>query len=98
MTTDQIRKAVKVTDYYMNHTGIYIKYQWNDLTDGRFESKSLNLTPEDSMRYLRTIGEVDDLELLEWVNFIAGYKISQWDALNIVIRHEFKRSTNDILK
>lgn len=98
MTTDQIRKSVKVTDYFKNHTGIYIRYQWNDTTIGKSESKMLSLTPEDSIKYLKTIGEVDDLELWQWEDFISEYKISQWDALNIVIRHEFKRSVTEILK
>lgn len=81
MTIYDLRNIMKVDYYYNTSNGAcIIYYRDNNLN-------TLTLTNDELLKELIAIGSLDDGE------HIDKYTLSQWDALNIVIRFELARET-----
>jgi hypothetical protein len=104
MTTEQLRKEITVSHWNINIEGISIRYYKNSESDPIW----LKLTPEESARELCAIGSIDEvseggifnnLMLREgtvsrnWNGFIKEFKLCQWEALTLAIRHEMNLET-----
>lgn len=101
MTTEEIRKKVEVRNWLLRSDGIIIEYSWKDKTRSFTEGKYLELNPNDAIAELHAIGEINyyggelfeyNDQLLRWGQFINTWTFSQWDALNLVIRHELNKA------
>lgn len=82
MNIYDLRKTVHVLNFCLHCDGGLITYS---------SSKGLNaigLSREEMMKELIVIGSLDDDCTIEEM---ADYKLSQWDALSIAIRHELAR-------
>ena len=89
MTTEQIRKAVEVKDFSVKSHGIYVSYlKWNENSEA-MECNTIRLSPEESINELNAIGAT---ECKYWHLLYRGYIFSQWEALTLVIRHEYRKS------
>ena len=78
MTIYDLRKTIMIKSFANDLTGVTIEYTICN------ESKLLTCGLEPLYSELNAIGSIESkTELLD------GYKISQWDALNLVIRHEY---------
>jgi hypothetical protein len=104
MTTEQLRKVVKVTDWNLNETGLIISYEREDHTPKLLH---LILSPDETLMALSKVGSVDDYLLADnnnvnslaevneiWYTFkhlVTFYVMCQWEALSIAIRHEAER-------
>mgnify|MGYP001565878748 FL=1 len=91
MTTEEIRKQVMVTNWHIKSEGLHIVYQkWNN-ESLFFEYQDLKIPPEEALKELYAICSIDEkTDNWHWVH--SHYILSQWDALNLVIRHEYKKS------
>ena len=91
MTTEQLRKEIEVTNRHLTPKGIHIVYlKWNAETLF-MDYVDLNLSEEESISELRSIGEIDEeTDNYGWIK--ENYILSQWDALSLVIRHEYAKS------
>jgi hypothetical protein len=95
MTTEQLRKEIEVINWEISEKGIYIGYRRNEIT-GYY----LLLNPEETACELCAIGSIDDdLNLILscdtfWVDFVKEFKLCQWEALTLVIRHEANREVD----
>jgi hypothetical protein len=76
-------------------------YDWSTKPSEAWEPKELNINPKQLLEELSDIGEINiygtEIEFNEvifdtWLDFIEKWVFSQWDALNLVIRHEYKKS------
>lgn len=101
MTTEQLRKVIKVTDWNLNEPGLTISYEREDHSPA---SLHLILSPDETIMALSKMGSVDDYLLADnknvnsmaevddkWYTFkqlVAFYQMCQWEALSIAIRHE----------
>ena len=104
MTIEQIRKEIKVLQYVISPHGIEIIYYLFHVDFP--EKKHLVLTPEDSARQLSAIGSIDSWEHQpfriwsddwgedpqDWETFSKNFKLSQYEALTLAIRHEYELS------
>lgn len=108
MTTEALRKVIMVTTWSLTKEGLTISYVREDHNP---KSLHLILTPAEATRELTAIGEIDSAEYYGgdkviinynngscvWNGFIGIYKLCQWEALSIAIRHEAKKElSNDI--
>ncbi len=98
MTIEQIRKDVKVLHYYITQTGVYITYwKWNKETD-HWDEKTYSKNTDDAVDELISAGvfeETDKNMLSDYfkgLDTMATPTLSQWDALHLVIRHEYAKS------
>jgi len=93
MTTDKLRRLIDVSVYYFTPQGIEINYGFNK------ERFFLKLNVLNSLEHLTATNLLDDYSgvtllgnadgtWLTWDELISNNKLSQWDALNIVIRYE----------
>lgn len=97
MTTEQLRKEIKVVSYGIFDTGIYIGYTCKGGT------KHIALDPEESARQLSAIGSIDSYRTdivfsinmdgldFNWTTFLINFKLSQWEALTLAIRYEAEK-------
>lgn len=97
MTTEQLRKVIKVTHWMIGEKGLSISYDREDLKPIR---RHLILNPVTAALELDRIGAIDgyindivfsvsfDGHDMNWATFISCFKMCQWEALSIVIRHE----------
>lgn len=91
MTTDQIRKNIIVENWWLNSNGIMITYKWISETKPFFESRRINMNPNQAHNELIELGEADpDNSDWDWV--MKNYDFSQWDAINWVTKHEFNKA------
>ena len=104
MTTEEIRKKITIENHYMLNRGLYISYTWYEEI-GHIKNKILDIDIDESLQELNALGEVnyyrDDFlleyngENMTWNVFMSKWIFSQWDALNLVIRHEYKKSIEE---
>lgn len=80
MTIHDLRKMIKVHDWVAGPKGAYISYNINNTHQG------LKFNQDTLCAELIAISSIDNKEEL-----INGYKLSQWDALSLVIRHEYAK-------
>src|SRR5687768_18151583 len=101
MTTEQIRKCIKITHFYSYDNGIHIMYDWSTKPSEAWEPKELSIKPKELLEELSSIGEINmygaaieynDELYNTWLRFSEVWIFSQYDALNLVIRHEYKKS------
>lgn len=106
MTTEQLRKLIKVTDWSLHENGLTISYLRDD---SHPKDLHLILDKVDTARELSIVGSIDEVSVIDvivikidgnWHTFtemIEVYKMCQWEALAIAIRHEAtKELTNDM--
>lgn len=86
MTTQQLRQSIQVISFHSHSDGCNIKY----IMDGQVRTLCYNDIA--MLKELTEIGSVDeDITPEEW----ADYNLSQWDALNLVIRHEYAKGVDE---
>lgn len=104
MTTDQLRKEIIVSHWTLHSAGITIGYYINTKHDPQW----LKLNPEECARQLSAISSIDSWEShgsmfsglllnigtqsMNWNAFVNEFKLSQWEALTLAIRHEYELS------
>lgn len=81
MTIHYLRQIISITGYNNDLTGAEFQYKINGQT------KRLSCGLESLISELICISSVENKEQV-----LDGYKLSQWDAINIVIRHEYSNS------
>ncbi len=105
MTTEQIRKNIKVAGYSISQIGIYITYFSGDNLNFH---KTLDLPPLQAITALKAIGSIDKIETnptriywespkgascdAEWELFCNTFTLSQYEAITLVLRHEYEES------
>ena len=98
MTTESLRKVIRVTHWMIGEKGIAISYDREDLKPIQ---RHLVLTPLESVKALSIIGSIEQRPANDLMAMIqikssnfqelsSWYKLCQWEALNIVIRHEYE--------
>ena len=109
MTTEQLRKLIKVTHWMIGEKGLSISYE---RTDVKPISRHLVLNPESTLKELFAIGSIEAFDLGDnlqvrweelpnqsvtwgWKVFIMAFILSQWEALSIVLRHEAEQELNN---
>ncbi len=108
MTTEQLRKNITVSDFGIDEKGIKIYYRNHPKPNWRSPELVLHLPPKEAAIELRAIGEIDSCDdwpndilitigtrAMIWEMFASKFILSQWDALNLVIRHEYKKSLEE---
>lgn len=104
MTTEQIRKKIKVDNWRFDQAGIYISYTYFNSKKNIWVSTGLELGKEEVCQELSKLGEINyygenDIEWendrWDWYAFSEEWIFSQWDALNLVIRHEYNKSVEE---
>lgn len=107
MTTEALRKLITVTNWHLSNTGLIISYEREDLKPN---SRHIILNHETTIKELGIVGSIEDYFLDEekstiqingkWLSFndfVAEYKMCQWEALSIAIRHESEKElANDL--
>lgn len=106
MTTEALRKVIKVTYWMIGEKGLSISYERSDLIP---VARHLILPPVDVLRELSVVGSIDKIGAMDmtiacingiWNTYqemILVYKMCQWEALSIVIRHEEEKElANDM--
>lgn len=91
MNIYDLRKTVIVVVFDCHSTGSSIYYQCNS------EAKSIHLNTEELFKELIAISTYEDT-IQDEKDFMNNYQMSQWDALNIAIRHELIKETEKELK
>lgn len=97
MTTEALRKVIKVTDWSLSETGLTISY----LREGHQpQLLHLILSPSEAGEELLKMGLIDKVHTefvfsiewdgmdANWATFILNYKFCQWEAISMAIRHE----------
>lgn len=79
MNIYDLRKIISVTIYVIYPDGAIIRYLKGD------KLHVLSLTPDELINELISIGSIDENSSYGALNPL---ELSQWDALNIAIRHE----------
>lgn len=97
MTTEALRKVIMVTTWSLTKEGLTISYVREDHTP---KSLHLILNRMETVRELYAIGNIEEIGTVDlsfgklnghWHAFdmlINEYKMCQWEALSIAIRHE----------
>lgn len=95
MTTETLRKHIKVTDWKLTSEGLTISYERDDSPQ---KNLHLILTPEETLGHLNIVGSIEDVnnsnmaymdgQWYHFVNLVKKYKMCQYEALQIVIRFE----------
>lgn len=100
MTTEKIRKRFRVDSWGINTSGILITYSQHFKEKGFWSTYYLELGKEEVCQELNALGEINyygpneiewDNERLDWVSFTEEWTFSQWDALHLVVRHEYRK-------
>lgn len=103
MTTENLRKTMHVTSWSLTENGLTLSYTRQD-----FSPKTLHLvmTPEQTLRELNVIGDLDNISddctrgsidgvWYVYSDLVKVYQMCQWEALTIAIKHE---AENDLMK
>jgi hypothetical protein len=105
MTTEALRKAIKVTDWKLSENGLTISYERDNHNP---KSLHLVLSPKETIKELSIVGsieQVNEFDLMAlwcscwyyWPQIPISYKMCQWEALSIAIRHEEEKElANDM--
>ena len=99
MTTEQLRKEIEVANWHINYAGISITYYRTYENKTNQIAIDIKLDPEECARQLSAIGSIDSWEAdpfwiwcectpYRWDVFVHHFKLSQWEALTLAIRHE----------
>lgn len=96
MTTENLRKVITVTAWSLTVSGLTISYVREDSNP-----KILHLIMgiEDTVPELHVVGNIEDIQMQDRLAMLHGewfkyesigkyYKMCQWEALEIAIRHE----------
>jgi hypothetical protein len=102
MTTQQLRREIRVASGFLRYDGIVIQYFRNDAP-----LTCLLESPADCVRALIAIGTIDewydnageitftvDGILYNWTAYCDIFQLSQWDALSIAINYEYEKEVN----
>lgn len=108
MTTEQLRKRITVTRFRLSDTGIYITYtnthaaistHEKTLNLNKFQSVTElerigSITKSEANPHVRVWWDSIKGAPLEayWEQFVHHFILSQYEALTIVIRHEYEKS------
>jgi hypothetical protein len=105
MTTESLRKVMTVTAWSLTETGLTISYIREDVTP---TIRHLVLSPSDTIQHLTVVGSLEEgsAEYVSgkidglWYSYpqiVQLYKMCQWEALSIALRHEeVKNLENDL--
>lgn len=105
MTTEALRKVIKVTYWELTANGLTIRYE---RTEQQPIFTSIFLPPAKALKELWISGGLDDyngiscMGLLDgnWYDYnllVALYQMCQWECLSIIIRYEAEKDlANDI--
>lgn len=86
MTTQKLRQSIQIVNFSSHSNGCNIQY----IIDRQV--RSLCCDDIAMLKRLTDIGSIDEgIHPEEW----ADYNISQWDALNLVIRHEYEKAIEE---
>lgn len=99
MTTEQLRKEIEVANWHINYAGISITYYRTYENNTKPIPIDIKLTPEECAIQLSAIGSIDSWEAdtfllnyenskLHWAAFVNAFKLSQWEAFTLALRHE----------
>jgi len=100
MTIEQIRKNIHVAGYGIHDNGLRVVYDWFENREDAAEGRELILLKNDALKELNSIGEINywgdalleyNGKLMPWNEFADTWTFSQWDALTLVIRHEYNK-------
>jgi len=80
MTIYDLRKVIKATEWINDSGGATIFYKLGSI------KSAAHFTFDELVSELTHISSIESAEEL-----FTGYEISQWDALNLVIRHEYAK-------
>jgi hypothetical protein len=105
MTTETLRKNMAVTSWSLTANGLTISYTREDKTP---QIRHLILTPLETLNELYMVGSVEDkneqsiMGMMDgcwyhFANLVKSYKMCQWEALSIAIRHEEEKNLEDDL-
>jgi len=104
MTTEEIRKCIKITHFHSSHNGVHIIYDWSTKPSEAWEEKNISIQPKELLQELNSMGEINiwgvGIEYNEvihpnYLQFIEHWIFSQWDALNLVIHYEYNKAVEE---
>jgi hypothetical protein len=106
MTTEALRKVIKVTYWILGEKGLSISYEREDSNPSVLH---LILNRSDALMELCAVGDIEEISKHDcslgkfnghWHTYneiVQHYKLCQWEALSIVIRHEEEKElANDM--
>ncbi len=96
LTTEALRKVISVQGWELNEYGMNIHYTREDATP---KEAIWTMCPSEALHELSMVGSIEDTNdkmthgLIDgiWYSFeeiVLSYKVGQWEALSIAIRHE----------
>src|SRR5687767_13528954 len=92
MTTEQIRKKIHTVGYGLFANGLRVLYTWFEKRNSKGENRTLTLTANEAIDELKAMGEIETDDW-EWIG--DNYILSQYDAIQLVIRHEYAKSLDN---
>lgn len=108
MTTTQIRKNITVTDFNISEAGIFIRYTNKQSDAARFEKtinltpiQSMielegigSINKFEGNPYIRIFWDSPKGVPLDayWDQFCVTFTLSQYEAIALVVRHEYEKS------
>lgn len=103
MTTEQLRKVIKVTHWKLTEKGLTISYYRYDIKPTK---RHIILNPATTLKELSVVGSIEDVNehaemgmikgrWLHYANLIKTYEFCQWEALSLVLRHEAEQELNN---
>lgn len=97
MTTEALRKVITVTAWSLTDTGLTISYTREDSNP---KILHIILSPLETLQELSKVGSIEDINehaVYHFPELSKQYKMCQWEALSIAIRHEEeKQLANDM--
>lgn len=107
MTTEQIRKSIHVNYYGISDTGIFITYTTTKSSE-TYSPEHVKLSPIQTLQQLERIGSITKFDAnpikvwwetpkgtsieCGWDEFHATFTLSQYEAITLVVRHEYEQS------
>lgn len=99
MTTEQLRKVIKVNTWGLTDTGLTVSYERQDSNPRLLH---LILNRAETLKELWLSGTIDEYNSTEetattdsltcsFDELIISYALCQWEALSIAIRHEAEK-------
>lgn len=108
MTTEQIRKNISVNTYFIVNAGLLITYFTDPQYKLADSCNTYSLPPIQTLQLLEKIGSIKKFEadpIRVWWDTVKGtavhgswevfcnhFVLSQYEALNLIIRHEYEQS------
>ncbi len=107
MTTEQIRKQIHITSYFIGRRGVVIAYS-SDQTNSHIPNKHYTHPPLQTLQALERIGSITKFDAnpirvwwetpkgtsidCGWDEFHSTFTLSQYEAITLVVRHEYEQS------